>query len=133
MIALNGFEGLWYIYLFRFLILFSSIIPISLRVNLDMGKTVYGWQIMNDQEIAGTIVRTSTIPEELGRIEYLLSDKTGTLTKNGKDMKFNLVGLLYRKCGIFGGSVLILLSFQTWFYDRYGTEEAAYGNNVVQR
>lgn len=55
----------------------------SLRVNLDMGKTVYAQQIMNDSEIPGTIVRTSTLPEELGRIEYLLSDKTGTLTQNG--------------------------------------------------
>ncbi|KAI8344670.1 hypothetical protein BC941DRAFT_464880 [Chlamydoabsidia padenii] len=87
MVGLNGFHGLWYIYVFRFLILFSSIIPISLRVNLDMGRTVYGRQIENDQDIKGTIVRTSTLPEELGRIEYLLSDKTGTLTQNDMELK----------------------------------------------
>ena len=28
LVALNGFRGIWYIYVFRFLILFSSIIPI---------------------------------------------------------------------------------------------------------
>eukprot|EP01134_Creolimax_fragrantissima_P003437 CFRG3437T1 len=82
LVSLKGFDGEWYIYLFRFVLLFSYIIPISLRVNLDMGKTFYAYQIQHDRSIADTVVRTSTIPEELGRICYLLSDKTGTLTQN---------------------------------------------------
>lgn len=87
MMALKGFNGPWYRYMFRFILLFSYIIPISLRVNLDMGKSFYSWAIGQDPAMRGTAVRCTTIPEELGRISYLLSDKTGTLTQNSMVLK----------------------------------------------
>ena len=96
LVALEGFGNtkgnIWYVKIMRFLVLFSTIVPISLRVNLDLGKSVYSWFIQRDPGIPGALVRTSTIPEDLGRIEYLLSDKTGTLTQNEMEMKKIHVG-----------------------------------------
>ena len=67
-VALDGFKTKWYISFFRFVLLLSAIIPISLRVNLDMAKLFYCYGISHDQDMLGTIPRNSTIPEELGRI-----------------------------------------------------------------
>jgi phospholipid-translocating ATPase len=96
LVALEGFSttkgSIWYVKIMRFLVLFSTIVPISLRVNLDLGKSAYSWFIQRDPGIPGAVVRTSTIPEDLGRIEYLLSDKTGTLTQNEMEMKKIHVG-----------------------------------------
>lgn len=61
----------------RILLTWRSGLLTSLRVNLDMGKIVYSWVIRRDAKVPGTVVRSSTIPEQLGRISYLLTDKTG--------------------------------------------------------
>ncbi|KAL4496984.1 hypothetical protein ABPG72_002140 [Tetrahymena utriculariae] len=89
MILFYGFTSLWLIQYFRYLLLLSSIIPISLRVNNDFAKAVFSYQIQNDSSIEGTVARNSNIPEELGRIQYVLADKTGTLTQN--DMIFKKI------------------------------------------
>ena len=67
-VLLDGLKSGWYINFFRFILLLSSIIPISLRVNLDMAKVYYSYCIYKDEEMANAIPRNSTIPEELGRI-----------------------------------------------------------------
>ncbi|KAM7542982.1 hypothetical protein Aperf_G00000004967 [Anoplocephala perfoliata] len=90
----------WYIYLVKpttwivvqeflgFLVLFNYIIPISLYVTIEFqkffGSMFFGWDLqMYDSEIdQPALVNTSDILEELGQVEYLFSDKTGTLTEN---------------------------------------------------
>ncbi len=37
-------------------------------------------------------MQTSSVNDDLGQIEYVLTDKTGTLTKNQMDFKFLYVG-----------------------------------------
>mgnify|MGYP000880086775 CR=1 FL=1 len=86
LVVLRGFRGEFYLDFFKYVLLLSSIISISLRVNLDFAKAVFSYKISKDPNIPGALARNSSIPEELGRISYLLTDKTGTLTKN--EMKF---------------------------------------------
>lgn len=76
----------------KYVLLLSTIIPISLRVNLDFSKIVFSQRINRDTKI-NSVARNSQIPEELGRIGVVLSDKTGTLTKN--DMVFKKVSSEY--------------------------------------
>ena len=66
----------------RFVILLSFLIPISLKLFLMIGRFGYSSQISSDEEIEGTVCKTETIVDDLGKIEVILSDKTGTITQN---------------------------------------------------
>mmetsp|Transcript_2936 Transcript_2936/g.2652 ORF Transcript_2936/g.2652 Transcript_2936/m.2652 type:complete len:715 (+) Transcript_2936:765-2909(+) len=87
MLCLSGFNSYSHIIGFRYILLLSTIIPISLKVNLDFAKIYYCLGISRDPLVGNAKPRNSTIPEELGRIHFLLTDKTGTLTCNEMTLK----------------------------------------------
>ncbi|BFZ54053.1 drs2 neo1 protein [Savitreella phatthalungensis] len=71
-----------------FLILFNTMVPLSLYVSMEIVKIIQQILLQQDldmfHEDSNTPMeaRTSTINEELGQISYVFSDKTGTLTDN---------------------------------------------------
>ena len=67
---------------------YSNMIPISLYVVLEIIKIIQGFLIKYDNEIYDETIdkpagcRSTDLIEELGQIEFIFSDKTGTLTQN---------------------------------------------------
>lgn len=61
-----------------------------------MVKYIQGINISNSQfhttEPSQVTVQTSTLNEELGQIQHVFSDKTGTLTKNYMSFKYMVIG-----------------------------------------
>ena len=98
LLTLSGFNNNYPITFFRYLLLLTNIIPISLRVNLDFAKIYYCANISRDDSVGRAKPRNRTIPEELGRIHYLLTDKTGTLTKN--EMVLKIASLEHATFGV---------------------------------
>jgi phospholipid-transporting ATPase len=85
--------GLFFKDLLTYWILFSNLVPISLFVTVEIIKYYQAYMIASDLDMyyegtdTPTAVRTSSLVEELGQIEYIFSDKTGTLTRNIMEFK----------------------------------------------
>ncbi|RZC10336.1 probable phospholipid-transporting ATPase 8 [Glycine soja] len=84
------------------LMLYGYLIPISLYVSIELVKVLQSIFINHDQEMyfeetdRPARARTSNLNEELGQVDTILSDKTGTLTCNSMEfVKCSIGGIPY--------------------------------------
>lgn len=86
----TNFNSAWQIFedFLSFLLLFNYMVPISAYMNIEVYR-IFGMHFMHndlhlyDEETDQPCrVNASNLNEELGQVNILFSDKTGTLTKN---------------------------------------------------
>ncbi|KHN98825.1 phospholipid-translocating P-type ATPase domain-containing protein [Metarhizium album ARSEF 1941] len=85
---MSGFITFW-----AAIILFQNLVPISLYITLEVVRTLQAIFIFSDVEMyyepidQPCIPKSWNISDDVGQIEYIFSDKTGTLTQNVMEFK----------------------------------------------
>ena len=83
---------------FTYFLLLNTLIPISLIITIEIVKIIQGFFINWDVELFSFVrkkfakAKSISIIEELGNVNYIFSDKTGTLTCNKMQFKYCVIG-----------------------------------------
>lgn len=82
-----------------FIMVLNTLIPISLYISIEVIRLGQSWLVNWDLNLyhsetnTPALARNTTLTEELGQIQYIFSDKTGTLTQNV---------MMFKECSING-------------------------------
>uniref|UniRef100_A0A3Q3J034 Phospholipid-transporting ATPase n=1 Tax=Monopterus albus TaxID=43700 RepID=A0A3Q3J034_MONAL len=93
-VVFSGFLTFW-----SYVIILNTVVPISLYVSVEILRLGHSYFINWDLKMyhsrtdTAAVARTTTLNEELGQVEFIFSDKTGTLTQNI---------MVFSKCSING-------------------------------